>query len=320
MRRLASVSLLTLVVAASALAQASSKGVVAVDPIPQPNPAPAGAEFEVGVSMRIRSGYHTNANKPSEDYLIGTSLKLTPPAGVTISRIAYPAAKYHKFSFSEQPLAVYDGTVKITVVGYADRGAAPGPITLPGKLTFQACNDEQCLPPSTVDVSIPVEIGPARSAPIPNEGEDASEGEASQTLTLTGAPPEALIFIDGKQVGRANASGRFVAKDLKTGRRRVRVEQEGFQAWEQAVEVSPERPQTLAVALVVDPAAAPVAAPAPPAPETAATPAPVAPAPAPAAAEPSTGSNFPLWIAIVVAVLALGGITYFATKTKRSHG
>src|SRR5215207_9654789 len=141
MRRVAAVSLLTLVVAASAFAQTSSKGVVAVDPVPQPNPAPAGAEFEVGVSMRIRSGYHTNANKPSEDYLIGTSLKLTPPAGVTIGKIAYPAAMYHKFSFSEQPLAVYDGTVTITVVGHADRGTTPGPITLPGKLTFQACND-----------------------------------------------------------------------------------------------------------------------------------------------------------------------------------
>jgi hypothetical protein len=307
MRRLATVSILSLVLAAPVLAQTSSKGVVGVDPAGPAGPTPAGTTAEASVTMRIRSGYHTNAQKPTEDYLIGTNLKLTPPAGVTVAKLTYPGAQYHKFSFSEKPLAVYEGTVKIGVALKIDATVAPGPITVPGKLTFQACDDEQCLPPSTVDVSFAIDVAAAA----------AEAEEATQTLTVTGAPPEARVFVDGRQVGRANAQGRLVAREVKPGRRRVRVEQDGFQPFEQAVDVAADRPQTLAVALVADPTVQP--APVDAAPPAAAAPAAApAPAPVPAAAEPSAGSNAPLWIAIVAGTLALLGLGIYAATRKRT--
>jgi thioredoxin:protein disulfide reductase len=115
-----------------------------------------GGSATATVTLNIQGGYHINSNRPSESYLIATALKLTKANGVTLGAVVYPKAKMQKFSFSEKPLSVFDGqaTLRFTVRA----GATATNQTVKGKLTIQACNDEQCLRPQTVDVSIPVEV------------------------------------------------------------------------------------------------------------------------------------------------------------------
>jgi thioredoxin:protein disulfide reductase len=108
------------------------------------------------ITLTIDGGYHINSNRPSEKYLIPTTLKLLPLAGFTVGGVVYPKAKLQKFTFSEKPLSVYEGQVVLKFNVRA--GAAAGSQTLKGKLTIQACNDQQCLRPQTVDVNIPVEV------------------------------------------------------------------------------------------------------------------------------------------------------------------
>ncbi len=311
MRRLSLVALLLLVVSAATSAQTSSKGVVAVEPMGPGGPVAAGTSFDGSITLRIKAGYHINAQKPTEDYLIGTSVKMSPPAGITVTKTAYPSARFAKFSFAEEPLAVYEATVKITVTMKIDAATAAGPLSIPGKLTFQACNDSQCLPPSTVDISIPVEVSAATAGAT-------EEGEV-QTLTLAGAPPDARVTIDGKQAGRANAQGRFVAKDLKRGRYRVRVEQDGFAPWEQTVSMNGTDAQTVNVVLTAEPIATD-ATPPPPAPQPAPTP--VTPA-APAAVETAPtaeGSNLMLYALVAVAVLTLAAAGAYMAMRSKSRG
>ena len=137
----------------AALAQGSA-GVVKVSPTTVK--VKKGASGAGLVQLTINGGYHINSNRPSEAYLIATALKIQPQAGFTVGGVIYPKAKLQKFSFSEKPLSVYEGSValKFTV------RAAPSAVnqTLKGKLTIQACNDQQCLRPQTVDVNIPVEV------------------------------------------------------------------------------------------------------------------------------------------------------------------
>jgi hypothetical protein len=313
MPRLFAVTLLALALAPAAAAQTSSKAVVGVEPFGPGAPVAAGSQFEASITLRIKAGFHINAQKPTEDYLVGTSLKLNPPAGVAVTKIDYPAQRFAKFSFSETPLAVYEGTVKITVSMKADATAAPGQISVPGVLTFQACNDQQCLPPAKVDVSLPAEIGAAAATT------EVPADETKQTLTVVGAPPEAKVTIDGRQLGQTNAQGRFIAKDLKTGRHRVRVEHDGFKAWEQYVELDATQPQTVNVALVQDASAEPTLeqpAPASPAPaaQTPSTPA-ATPTPATQSPEPESGSNTALYVgAAVVLIALLGAGAYLAMR------
>ena len=84
MRRLFAVTLLALALAPAAAAQTSSKAVVGVEPFGPGAPVAAGSPFEASITLRIKAGFHINAQKPTEDYLVGTSLKLNPPAGVTV--------------------------------------------------------------------------------------------------------------------------------------------------------------------------------------------------------------------------------------------
>lgn len=219
-------------------AQTSSKAVVTVEPSGPAAPVAAGETFTATIALKIRSGYHINAQKPSEDYLIGTTVSVTPPKGFSVVRSTYPKARMGSFSFSETPLAVYDGNAQVVLTLKADSTVAAGTATIPAKVEFQACNDDQCLPPSTVDVSFTVEVS------------DSGASAEKQTLTVTGAPPDARIIIDGKAAGAANAQGRAVIRDVATGQRKVRVEATGFAPFEKDVEVTADEPATIAATLV----------------------------------------------------------------------
>jgi hypothetical protein len=138
---------------ASALAQ-SSATVVKVSPAAVK--VKKGGSAATTVTLDIDGGYHINSNRPSEVYLIPTTLKIQPQGGLTAGAVIYPKAKLQKFSFSQKALSVFEGRVVLKFNLRA--GAAAASQTLKGKLTIQACNDQQCLRPQTVDVNIPVEV------------------------------------------------------------------------------------------------------------------------------------------------------------------
>ena len=56
------------------------------------------------------------------------------------------------------PLAVYAGTATIGVKLRAGTNQTTGVVTVPAKLRYQACDDDTCYPPKTIDVSIPLNI------------------------------------------------------------------------------------------------------------------------------------------------------------------
>jgi thiol:disulfide interchange protein DsbD len=113
----------------------------------------------------IRSGYHVNSHKPSDEYLIATTLTPQLPAGFQVLDTIYPAGRQEKFSFSpDKPLDVYTGSVtfKLRVVAQAD--APLGAVNIPMILRYQACNDTTCLPPVKIPLDVRVEVAAARVA------------------------------------------------------------------------------------------------------------------------------------------------------------
>lgn len=109
----------------------------------------------VRVQVRVRDGYHVNSNTPSDDYLI--PLRLTwEGKQLQVVKITYPNPKMEKFSFSPQPVSVFDGAFVIETVFQAQPGAQAGPGSISGRLRYQACNNRMCLPPKTVPVQAPV--------------------------------------------------------------------------------------------------------------------------------------------------------------------
>lgn len=118
----------------------------------------AGGSVEAVVTVTVQSGYHVNANPPSDAYLKATELIVPPKDGITVGFVKYPNAATKKFSFSEKPLAVYEGEVPIKVLLKAAAAASKGSHQLAAKLNVQACDNQLCYPPGTIDLAIPVII------------------------------------------------------------------------------------------------------------------------------------------------------------------
>jgi len=117
---------------------------------------PAGGSGEAIVTVAVRSGYHVNANPASDAYLKATELIVQPDDGLSVGFIKYPSAIKKKFSFSEKQLAVYEGEVPIKVLLKAAAAAPKGAHKLAAKLNVQACDDQLCYPPGTLEMTITV--------------------------------------------------------------------------------------------------------------------------------------------------------------------
>jgi thioredoxin:protein disulfide reductase len=142
---------------APAMAQTSSS-VIKIRPAESSYKLKQGATTQVGLVVEIDDGYHINSNRPSDRNLIATALKLDRAPGLATTAVIYPKAKMQKFEFSAKPLSVFEDKVTFKLSARALPTAAIGSRVLKGKLTVQACNNQVCLRPQTVDIAIPLEV------------------------------------------------------------------------------------------------------------------------------------------------------------------
>ena len=117
------------------------------------------------VVVDVAPGYHINDHHPSLEYLIPTEVKLEPSKQVTVQDITYPKGEPKKFAFSDAPLSVYEGTVRVDVALQVDRKALPGNYEVKGQLGYQACNDHACLPPANAPLLFSFKVV-RRGAPV----------------------------------------------------------------------------------------------------------------------------------------------------------
>jgi hypothetical protein len=122
-------------------------------------PVARGSSFQLAIVLKIRNGFHINARKPSAEYLIPTDLRANLPASFkSAGEISYPKGELHTFAFSKTPLNVYQDRVVLRVPLTAQPDAALGAQKIPLKLRYQACSNEVCLPPVSLDVDAPVTV------------------------------------------------------------------------------------------------------------------------------------------------------------------
>jgi len=108
------------------------------------------------LTVTLESGWHVNAHDPDRPYLIPTSLDVDPPGDAAVPEIRYPEPVVHSLAFApDVKLRLYEGSFPIRV-----RLKEGGPKGLDARLTYQACNDETCLPPRTLPVPYRAEERP----------------------------------------------------------------------------------------------------------------------------------------------------------------
>ncbi|HTW24766.1 MAG TPA: protein-disulfide reductase DsbD domain-containing protein [Candidatus Baltobacteraceae bacterium] len=127
-------------------------------------PVARGKDFEVAVVANINEAYHMNSHKPSDAYLIPTTITPKLPEGLTLVDSVYPPGRDKKFTFSDKPLNVYTGSVTFKLKLTASTTAALGDVTIPITLRYQACNSSACLPPVKIPLEATVKIAAAGAA------------------------------------------------------------------------------------------------------------------------------------------------------------
>lgn len=167
-------------------------------PIAETASQPAGGLARVGITVTIEEGWHVHSNKPFDEYLIPTELKLEDSPGLRVVRIAYPRHEiYHLAVQPDEELAVFPRIFTIGVEVEIASDAPAGPDTLKGSLRYQACDDKQCVAPKTIPVAIPLQIAPAGTSDAVNaearaafdallwDGAEATLPPAQDTATQT---------------------------------------------------------------------------------------------------------------------------------------
>ncbi|HKM91297.1 MAG TPA: protein-disulfide reductase DsbD domain-containing protein [Candidatus Acidoferrales bacterium] len=130
-------------------------------------PVPRGRQFEVAAVAQVAPGYHVQANKVLEDYLIPLTLTPELPAGFRVVSAEYPKAQVKKFPFAAQPMAVYEGRIVVRMTLEVAASAPTGPVKIPMTLRFQACNDQLCLPPAKLPLAAEFEVAGEGAAAKP---------------------------------------------------------------------------------------------------------------------------------------------------------
>lgn len=161
------------------------------------DPVPAGSSLKVAVLLEIQEGWHINSNTPTHDYLIGTALELRPKEGVILADLSYPRGEDVKFAFSDEALNVYEGTTPIFLTVRISERLPEGPDTLQARLRVQACDDQVCLAPSTIDVAIPIQIVRAGNPSSNINDEIFSQYKAQAGATPSAGPDEISKLFDG---------------------------------------------------------------------------------------------------------------------------
>ncbi len=117
-----------------------------------------GMDFEIAIACSILQGWHVNSHTPAEEAFVATEVSLHLPEWLVLKDVRYPRGVKRKFSFSEEPLSVYEAD--FTILGGASLSveAPPSEVSLNCTLRYQACDDRMCLEPVEKDLAIPLRI------------------------------------------------------------------------------------------------------------------------------------------------------------------
>jgi thiol:disulfide interchange protein DsbD len=162
-------------------------------------PAVAGEELRLAVIVTIDQGWHINSDEPGDEFALPTTVDWTLPDGWPDPTMEFPEGEELRFSFSETPLEVWHGTVALAG-SLAVPADAIGTAEIRARVTAQACNDTQCLPPVPVTVTKNLDVAAV-----------GTETESVQRDTVTGqnaVESDAALGTEAQQLNRAVFSGR----------------------------------------------------------------------------------------------------------------
>lgn len=141
-----------LLAAGHLLAKAQEVSVALAD-----HPVAQGSTVKGMLVLTIPDGLHVNSNKPSSEYLIATSVRLSGD-GIKVGKITYPEGRNRKFQFSDSELNVYEGRITIPFSVSILKAFKGKRISMKARIRYQACTEEVCFPPKNKEITMTAEV------------------------------------------------------------------------------------------------------------------------------------------------------------------
>jgi hypothetical protein len=132
----------------------------ALTPTADPAIVRPGRTAKLVLTVALPDTIHVQSNKPRDAAFFPTALVLTPPAGVTVTGTAYPKAIDFVQEGQPEPLAVFEKTFTVTATVSVAASVKPGPLVVPGRFDYQACDDKLCYRPVKTDVAWTLTVAP----------------------------------------------------------------------------------------------------------------------------------------------------------------
>jgi thiol:disulfide interchange protein DsbD len=119
-----------------------------------------GQKAVAAVVVNIHDGYHAQSHTPSDDNYVAFTAKIDPIPEVTALPAVYPPGKVESYKNIDpkSPLNVYTGTVIIYVPIEVKENTPPGVLKITGNIHLQACDDNLCFQPTSVDFAIDTKV------------------------------------------------------------------------------------------------------------------------------------------------------------------
>ncbi len=121
------------------------------------NQVQPGSTFQMVIVMKFAPNWHANAN-PAGEGLIPTEVTLPDHPDLIFGEVVYPKAEVLEIASLGGKVPVYHDEVALGFQATLLDSAPLDQITLPFQLTYQACNDEQCLLPKTIDLDVAIKV------------------------------------------------------------------------------------------------------------------------------------------------------------------
>ncbi len=240
-RGIGRMALVAALLSSAAFAQLGAGGPdIAYEVITRTDRVEVGGTLLVAVQITLEHGWHVNAVKPLDPFLIPTQVTLEESPLYSVEAMAYPEHKLFRFAQSpDEPLAVYEGTFPIGLRLAVAPDAAVGKHAIRGTLRYQACDDKSCMPPKNLAIAFDIDVVEAGTTLTPRHDalfaslrwDDTGEGGHEAVTAPETEAPEAdwkaladdfsvagrldgyagakdfLAFIDRAESGRPDTAG-----------------------------------------------------------------------------------------------------------------
>jgi len=118
-----------------------------------------GAQCPIVVNLRIKDGWHINANPARPKFLKATELKAEFGSGSALGMVVYPAGADLMSEGVDEPLSVYEGTIQLQATINVPEIFFDDAETVTLTVRYQACNEKECQAPAKLVLQGRISVG-----------------------------------------------------------------------------------------------------------------------------------------------------------------